>query len=81
MELFSNLSYGCLLYTSRALERLFRNSDYLGSINDGFLYVLLANTSPKDAGYVTQRIAEADVYKRQAVTLQFTMYPTEIMRG
>ena len=48
-----------IAHASRALERLFRNSDYLGSINDGFLYVLLANTSPKDAGYVTQRIAEA----------------------
>ena len=48
-----------IAHASRALEKLFRNSDYLGSINDGFLYVLLANTSPKDAGYVTQRIAEA----------------------
>ena len=44
-----------------------RNSDYLGSINDGFLYVLLANTSPKDAGYVTQRIAEAG-YSYRLVT-------------
>ena len=56
-----------IAHASRALERLFRNSDYLGSINDGFLYVLLANTSPKDAGYVTQRIAEAG-YSYRLVT-------------
>lgn len=46
-------------HTSRALEKLFRNSDYLGSLDDGFLYVLLANTNEKAAGYVTQRISEA----------------------
>ena len=56
-----------IAHASRALEKLFRNSDYLGSINDGFLYVLLANTSPKDAGYVTQRIAEAG-YSYRLVT-------------
>lgn len=46
-------------HTSKALEKLFRNSDYLGSLNDGFLYVLLANTNETAAGYVTQRISEA----------------------
>lgn len=45
--------------TSKKLEKLFRTSDYLGSLNDGYLYVLLANTSLKDAGYVTERIHEA----------------------
>ena len=48
-----------IAHASRALERLFRNSDYLGS--------LLANASPKDAGYVTQRIAEAG-YSYRLVT-------------
>lgn len=45
--------------TSKSLEKLFRNSDYLGSLDDGYLYVLLANTNNQGAGYVTKRIGEA----------------------
>lgn len=41
------------------LQKLFRASDYLGSLGDGNLYVLLANTSTEDAGFVTKRIEEA----------------------
>lgn len=44
---------------SLELQKLFRASDYLGSMDDGNLYVLLANTSTEDAGYVTARIEEA----------------------
>jgi nucleoside-diphosphate-sugar epimerase len=48
-----------LLETSRKLAKLFRNSDYMGILNDGYLYVLLANTSRNDSGFVTGRIREA----------------------
>jgi hypothetical protein len=48
-----------LLETSRKLAKLFRNSDYMGILNDGYLYVLLANTSRNDSAFVTGRIHEA----------------------
>ncbi|MBO5459053.1 MAG: NAD(P)-dependent oxidoreductase, partial [Lachnospira sp.] len=48
-----------IVYTSEKLSRLFRTSDYIGSLDDGYLYVLLANTNLSDAGYVTERISEA----------------------
>jgi nucleoside-diphosphate-sugar epimerase len=48
-----------LLETSKKLAKLFRNSDYMGSLNDGYLYVLLANTSRNDSSFVTGRILEA----------------------
>ena len=48
-----------ITYTSKKLSRLFRTSDYMGSLDDGYLYVLLANTSLKDASFVTERISEA----------------------
>ncbi len=41
------------------LQKNFRNSDYLGSLDDGYLYVLLANTNNADAGFVTGRIKDA----------------------
>ena len=45
--------------TGSVLEKLFRASDYMGSLNDGYLYVILANTSNTDASYVTKRIEDA----------------------
>lgn len=48
-----------IIHTSEKLSRLFRTSDYIGSLDDGYLYVLLANTNLSDAGYVTERISEA----------------------
>lgn len=44
-----------------AVERLvekIRSSDFIGTLLDGGLYVLLANTNDKDADYVRQRFAE-----------------------
>lgn len=35
-----------------------RSSDYIGTLPDGGLYVLLANTNDKDADYVIRRFAE-----------------------
>ena len=35
-----------------------RQSDYIGTLSDGGLYTLLANTSRKDAEYVIRRFAE-----------------------
>ncbi len=42
-----------------ALEKLMRQSDYLGRLSDGNLYALLANTEHKDAMLVIQRFSEA----------------------
>lgn len=50
--------------TGSVLEKLFRASDYMGSLNDGYLYVILSNTSNADASYVTKRIEDAG-YKYQ----------------
>jgi hypothetical protein len=36
--------------------KLLRNSDYLGRLPDGGLYILLSNTSDENAGYVINRI-------------------------
>lgn len=40
------------------LEKKLRQSDYLGTLKDGRLYALLANTSHKDAEIVIKRFAE-----------------------
>ena len=42
----------------RLVEKL-RQTDYIGTLSDGGLYVLLANTSREDAQYVISRFAEA----------------------
>lgn len=52
-----------IAHASRALERLFRNSDYLGSINDGFLYVLLQTPVRK-----MQAMSRSESLKRAIAT-------------
>ena len=39
------------------LAKLMRQSDYIGKLSDGKLYVLLSNTDSKDADYVIRRFA------------------------
>ncbi len=39
-----------------AVGKTLRNSDYLGRLPDGGLYILLSNTSDENAGYVINRI-------------------------
>jgi len=46
------------LEDGRLLASKLRLSDYVGTLSDGRLYVLLANTSKKDAGLVMSRFAE-----------------------
>ena len=41
------------------LSKLIRQSDYLGEMPDGYLYVLLSNTSTHDAEFVLKRFANA----------------------
>ena len=48
-----------LINANDALVKLVRNSDYIGSNNDGNAYLLLANTNSQDAVYVEKRIADA----------------------
>ena len=43
-----------------------RQSDYMGNLKDGGLYVLLANTNREEAGIVVERFAEKG-YKSQIV--------------
>jgi len=40
------------------MAKLLRTTDYLGSLNDSHLYVLLANTNATDATYVAKRIKD-----------------------
>lgn len=42
----------------KLLSARLRQTDYLGTLKDGRLYALLANTNETDAGYVIQRFAE-----------------------
>lgn len=44
---------------SRILKHKVRQSDYLGRLNDGNLYVLLSNTSQEDADFVKKRFVDA----------------------
>jgi nucleoside-diphosphate-sugar epimerase len=48
-----------LVNDSNILLRLIRSSDYLGELDEGYIYILLANTNNRDAHYVTKRINEA----------------------
>ncbi len=41
------------------LTQLMRQSDYIGQLSDGNLYVLLSNTDQKDADFVIQRFEKA----------------------
>lgn len=43
----------------KKLTEKLRQTDYIGTLSDGGLYVLLANTSNEDAQYVIARFAEA----------------------
>lgn len=40
------------------MAKLLRTTDYLGSLNDSHLYILLANTNSTDATYVAKRIKD-----------------------
>ena len=50
----------------KVLKGNLRQSDYMGNLKDGGLYVLLANTNREEAGIVVQRFAEKG-YKSQIV--------------
>ncbi len=41
----------------QSLSAMLRQTDYIGTLKDGGLYALLANTSHEDAGYVISRFA------------------------
>lgn len=43
----------------KILSSRLRQTDYIGTLNDGGLYALLSNTSREDAGYVIRRFADA----------------------
>lgn len=43
----------------KMLSAKLRQTDYIGTLNDGGLYALLSNTSNEDAGYVIRRFADA----------------------
>lgn len=43
---------------AKILAGKLRQSDYIGTLSDGGLYTLLANTNGKDAEYVINRFAE-----------------------
>lgn len=43
----------------KILSSKLRQTDYIGTLNDGGLYALLSNTSREDAGYVIRRFADA----------------------
>lgn len=45
-------------HAGEVLEKNLRQADYLGTLKDGRLYALLANTSVKDAQIVVSRFAE-----------------------
>ena len=45
--------------TGEALSKKLRQSDFLGDLNDGNLYALLANTNENDARLVMERFAES----------------------
>ncbi len=51
---------------AQVLMRNLRQTDYLGTLNDGKLYVLLANTDREEAEIVIQRFAKAG-YKSEIV--------------
>lgn len=48
-----------MVKASEALSKMVRNSDYMGSNNDGNAYLLLANTNAHDATYVEKRLSDA----------------------
>lgn len=48
--------------TGRRLTKLLRQSDYVGELEDGKMYALLANTSTKDADMVRERFEKEGVY-------------------
>ena len=54
------------LEAGKVLKGNLRQSDYMGNLKDGGLYVLLANTNREEAGIVVQRFAEKG-YKSQIV--------------
>jgi GGDEF domain-containing protein len=47
--------------TGRRLTKLLRQSDYVGELEDGKMYALLANTSAKDATMVRERFEKEGV--------------------
>lgn len=47
--------------TGEQIEKMLRRTDYLGVLNDGNLYVLLANTTIDEAQIVIQRFIDAGV--------------------
>ena len=54
------------LEAGKVLKGNLRQSDYMGNLKDGGLYVLLANTNREEAGIVVERFAEKG-YKSQIV--------------
>ena len=54
------------LEAGKVLKGNLRQSDYMGNLKDGGLYVLLANTNREEAGNVVERFAEKG-YKSQIV--------------
>ena len=46
------------LETGKILTSNLRPMDYVGTLADGYLYVLLANTTPNDAQFVIRRLGE-----------------------
>ena len=50
---------GDCVAAASALRESTRQSDYMGSVQDGVLYVLLSNTNNEKAGFVQKRFLEA----------------------
>lgn len=43
------------------VKKNLRQSDYFGSLKDGYNYILLANSSPKDSDFVVERFAKLNI--------------------
>ena len=52
-------STGNAIYDAKILASKLRLSDYVGTLSDNNIYVLLSNTAKEDAGYVISRFKEA----------------------
>ena len=50
---------GGIAKAGESLERIIRNTDYMGDAGDGCLYIMLASTDADGMRYVEHRIAEA----------------------
>jgi len=57
LRILSSVNEGDRIADGKLLVSKLRLSDYVGTLSDGNLYVLLTNTTNKDADFVIQRFA------------------------